>query len=102
MDWADDTRYEIISSPVKEVDDSSPDHLTINFSSAPSITVGAINLFPGGVFPNPDSSPFLNPSLFDGNDLSPMGTVPILKPENIGEGEMKFPPGFRGRSKDCR
>ena len=43
--------------------------------------------------PNADALPFLTKSLFDG-DLTPMGTVPIIKPEALGEGDMKLPPGF--------
>ena len=86
-------RYKIITSPLTSVDPSKSDTLTVNFDSHPSISLGYINLLPQAMSPNADALPFLPKSLLDA-DLTPMGTVPIIKPDALGEGDMKLPPGF--------
>ncbi|ORX34284.1 hypothetical protein BD324DRAFT_637379 [Kockovaella imperatae] len=87
-------RYDIITSPLTSVDSSNDDHLTIHFQDSSSIQVGNINMFPSALLAHSDAESFLRPSLFDGQSLTPMSTVPIIKPDQLSEGDLRFPPFF--------
>lgn len=80
-------RYTIITDKIVFID-NLPTHVTINFTSHPSIDVPHLLVFPTKNTPCPHAIPLLTPSLL-GGPLSSFGTIP--NPNIAADAAMPMP-----------